>query len=215
MISCRQSAAPDPPKSKKAVKKGASHSTTAATVWEVVLHDTILFPEGGGQPSDIGFLTLTTSGTRYDVPRIERHGSIAVHYLILDASAPPPVHAGDNVLLELGEQGYARRYDHMCMHTSQHLLSAILESTKWNLNFVTVGWSLTGAGPCYVDLDRAITPEEVTFAQNEANRLVFEGRRIFVEVDLVGTNNPASSVPSDYTGGVNRVVIIDGVDRNP
>ena len=65
--------------------------------------------------------------------------------------------------------------------------------------------------------------------QNEANRLVFEGRRVHIEVEELDNEKERSNeapktesgraigkaLPEDYTGGIKRVVVIDGVDRNP
>lgn len=111
------------------------------------------------------------------------------------------------------------------MHTSQHLLSAVLEM---RLNLPTLSWSLTTyPTPSYVEIPRAMTVEEIASIQEEANRYVFEGRQVHVEVEELdrGTipetaktesgRSVGKSLPSDYTGGVKRTVIIDGVDSNP
>lgn len=113
------------------------------------------------------------------------------------------------------------------MHTSQHLLSALLET---RLNLPTLSWSLTTyPTPCYVEVPRGMTQDEIMVIQNEANKLVFEGRRVHVEVEELDQHQEnANSVPvldsgravgkalpHDYTGGIKRVVIIDGVDKNP
>lgn len=111
------------------------------------------------------------------------------------------------------------------MHTSQHLLSALMET---RLNLPTLSWSLTSfPTPCYVEVPRGMTTEEIVQIQTEANRLVFEGRRVHTEVEELDRDKTTEPVvlesgravgkglPSDYTGGVNRVVVIDGVDRNP
>lgn len=106
----------------------------------------------------------------------------------------------------------------MCMHTSQHLLSAVLEN---KLNVLTLAWSLTAwPTPSYVEIARALTAEEIAFVQEEANKLVFEGRSVHVEVEELDPNTkvysgPSVGIPDDYTGGVKRTVIIDGIDRNP
>ena len=116
----------------------------------------------------------------------------------------------------------------MSMHTSQHLLSALLET---RLNLPTLSWSLTSyPQPCYVELPRGMSQQEIASIQLEANKLVFEGRRVHVEVqeldrhtDLESQSVPklkngrsvGKALPEDYTGGVKRVVVIDGVDRNP
>jgi misacylated tRNA(Ala) deacylase len=72
-----------------------------------------------------------------------------------------------------------------------------------------------------------MTVEEITTIQDEANRLVFEGRKVHIEVQeldmsqepgipkLASGREVGKGLPSDYTGGVKRVVVIDGVDRNP
>ena len=104
------------------------------------------------------------------------------------------------------------------MHTSQHLLSAVLET---KLNVETLAWSLTAyPTPSYVELARGLSAEEIAYAQEEANRLVFEGRNVHVEVEELDPtvkvmSGPSVGIPSDYTGGVKRTVVIDGVDRNP
>lgn len=106
----------------------------------------------------------------------------------------------------------------MCLHTSQHLLSAVIE-TRLKLN--TLSWSLTAyPTPSYIEIPRALTPEEIADVQKECNQYVFEGRKVYVEVDDLdeqGRQYTGSSVgiPSDYTGGVKRTVIMDGIDRNP
>lgn len=74
-----------------------------------------------------------------------------------------------------------------------------------------------------------MTLEEIASIQAEANKLVFEGRKVHVEVEELDAAEHANTVapklesgrsvgkalPEDYTGGVKRVIIIDGVDRNP
>jgi misacylated tRNA(Ala) deacylase len=215
----------------------------------------MLFPEGGGQPTDIGTLTLE-DGVTWDVDLIKRHGGVAVHYIKLaeDVSDVPNTFApGKQVSLELGHTGFQRRLDHvspvtfltftlsrlkqitiwgmrcsqMSMHTAQHLLSSVIDTS---LKLPTVMWSLTPwPAPAYIDLPRPLTAAEVRQVQDEVNRYVFEGRRVHVEVDDLHAGQTgidsgdveASSrelgrgLPSDYTGGVHRMVIIEGVDRTP
>ena len=113
----------------------------------------------------------------------------------------------------------------MCMHTSQHLLSALLET---HLQLPTLSWSLTAfPTPSYVELPRALTLEEINQIQTLSHSLAHEGRAVHIEVEpLEEDNRPGvatietgrtvgKALPQDYTGGVKRTVIIDGVDRNP
>ncbi|KAF5331677.1 hypothetical protein D9611_007716 [Ephemerocybe angulata] len=217
-------------KSKKATKKAvAAPSLPTEPLLHVQLHDTVIFPEGGGQPTDIGTLTVKADGSSWEVLQAKRHGGHAVHYVRVKGDADAALKAfapGTEVTVALGDEGYERRYDHMSMHTSQHLLSALLET---RLDVPTLSWSLTTyPSPCYVEVPRGLTAEEVLSIQNEANRLVFEGRKVHVEVEELDNSAEPTQVqktesgraigkalPEDYTGGVKRVVVIDGVDRNP
>src|SRR5512138_1354868 len=74
----------------------------------IVLADTILFPEGGGQPADHG----TVEGVR--VRDVQTRGAEIRHYV--EAGVPTR-----HVRVELD---WARRFDHMQQHTAQHLLTA-------------------------------------------------------------------------------------------
>ncbi|KAI9001384.1 alanyl-tRNA synthetase domain-containing protein [Trametes punicea] len=222
-VSCRVSQSPSVPSNgREGKKKKAGGPEPNAPLLEIVLHDTIIFPEGGGQPSDVGVLT-SSDGELWDVVEAKRHGGHAVHYVRLKPAqtvddALRVFSPGAVVGVSLGEDGFKRRLDHMCMHTSQHLLSAVLET---KLNVETLAWSLTASpAPCYVELARGLTPEEIAFVQEEANKLVFEGRSVHVEVEELDPqvkvmSGPTVGIPSDYTGGVKRTVVIDGIDRNP
>ena len=231
----------------KLPRKGAKIPRSDGVVLQVILHDTIIFPEGGGQPSDIGYISVG-SGTTLEVFEAKRVGGHAVHYIrfpTLDELQKTRhlLPAGTNVVVTLGDNGYRRRLDHvsasirrlsrflpslfsqMTLHTSQHLLSAILEQ---RLQLPTLSWSLTAyPSPCYVELPRGLTPEEVSLIQEETNALVFEGRKVHVEVEELHADSvpgvakleigrsAGKALPSDYTGGVRRTIVIDGVDRNP
>ena len=103
------------------------------------------------------------------------------------------------------------------MHTSQHLLSAVLDT----YNLPTLSWSMTPyPTPSYVEIPRALSAEEIASVQQKANALVFEGRRVYVEVEELDEttkaqyDGPSVGIPADYTGGVKRTVVIDGVDRS-
>ncbi|TFK28783.1 alanyl-tRNA synthetase domain-containing protein [Coprinopsis marcescibilis] len=200
-------------------------------ILQIVLNDTVIFPEGGGQPTDTGKLALKGADKIWNVIQAKRHGGIAVHYVEIpvgesELAALEAFTPGIQVTVYLDEEDYKRRYDHMSMHTSQHLLSALLET---RLNLPTLSWSLTSyPSPCYIEIPRGMKVEEITSIQNEANQLVFEGRRVYIEVDDLDNRDLSQKVPeteagraigkglpTDYTGGVKRVVIIDGVDRNP
>ncbi|KAJ8086559.1 hypothetical protein PM082_005382 [Marasmius tenuissimus] len=226
VVSC--TAYQHPPAVKRTKNAVAAPTLPRDPILEVILHDTVLFPEGGGQPTDTGIIT-TSDGKEWTVLQVKRHGGHAVHYVHVKDGAADVASStfvpGSQVTASLSDKDYDRRYDHMSMHTSQHLLSAVLET---KLNLPTLSWSLTNyPAPCYVELPRAVTAEEIQSVQNEANKFVFEGRHVHVEVEeldraiekgaevLESGRTVGKALPTDYTGGVKRVIVIDGVDRNP
>lgn len=84
---------------------------------QVILHDTIIFPEGGGQPSDVGYISVG-SDTTLEVFEAQRLGGHAVHSIrfptleeLQKAQLLLPI--GTKVVLTLGDGGYRRRLDHV------------------------------------------------------------------------------------------------------
>lgn len=116
---------PSPPSSAKKgthlkQEKVSSIPTFHYPVLQVILHDTVLFPEGGGQPTDIGTLT-SEDGEVWNVELVKRHGGVAVHYIksVENIGDVPNVFApGKRATLELGQAGFQRRLDHVGVLTS-------------------------------------------------------------------------------------------------
>jgi misacylated tRNA(Ala) deacylase len=126
VVSTQRVAAPPPPaRAKKS--KSATTSTPTEPLLEVILHDTVLFPEGGGQPSDVGLIAIfdaSGDATReYDVVEIKRQGGTAVHFVKTDD--PRLFEPGVKVRVRLGDSGVARRLDHVSVRSRNKI-----ESTK-------------------------------------------------------------------------------------
>ncbi len=164
----------------------------------VVLADTILYPEGGGQPSDRGRI----AGVAVEDVRTVQ-GQIR-QYL----AGPPP--AG-RVQVELD---WARRFDHMQQHTGQHLLTAVAQER--------FGWSTTafhlGTHVCDIELDlAAITPdrlvelEEAVATEIRAARPV-TARRVSPQT-FATLPVRTRGLPEGHTGDI-RLVEIAGIDLN-
>lgn len=110
---------PPPADKKKSGKKAVSAPVLPEEpILHVQLHDTVIFPEGGGQPTDIGTVTIKADGSSWQVLQAKRHGGHAVHYIRLkDGDVEAAVRAfspGAEVTVALGDEGYERRYDHVC-----------------------------------------------------------------------------------------------------
>ena len=115
MVSSRPAEAPPQPKRAKKDKSGAPPAP-ASPLLEVLLHDTVLFPEGGGQPSDIGLLT-SADGETWEVAEVKRVGGHAVHYVKLGSKSMEEAlnafKTNEKIGVQLGEAGLSRRLDHV------------------------------------------------------------------------------------------------------
>jgi alanyl-tRNA synthetase len=164
----------------------------------VVLADTVLYPEGGGQPADRG--TVGGVGVM-DVRKVDG----AIRHLL--AAAPPRGH----VAVELD---WARRFDHMQQHTAQHLLTAVAERR--------FGWHTTafhlGERVSDIEVDTAAVAddglaelEEAVAAEIRAARPVTT-RRVSPE-EYADLDVRSRGLPAGHTGDV-RLVEIEGIDLN-
>lgn len=101
-------------KGKKAV---VAPTLPSCPILLVTLHDTVIFPEGGGQPTDTGLITTTTDGKQWEVLQCKRHGGCAVHYVPVEGTtvdaALTSFKPGATVVAELGVKDFERRYDHV------------------------------------------------------------------------------------------------------
>ncbi|KAI9322926.1 hypothetical protein BX666DRAFT_647881 [Dichotomocladium elegans] len=173
--------------------------------YQIKLQDTVLFPEGGGQPYDTGSI----DGVQ--VFNVQRQGLEHVHY------TKEPIPVGKEVLVKVD---WDRRWDHMQQHSGQHLLSAVIEQEPYCLE--TGSWNL-GASRCYIELEtknnptRMLTTEQMQQVERRVNQIIIEGLPVIVHTRANDhhTDRP-DSVPDDYVGGGTiRTIEIQGLDRNP
>jgi misacylated tRNA(Ala) deacylase len=80
----------------------------------VVLDRTAFYPGGGGQPCDLGFLSI--AGVDYPVTKVKKQGDDVLHFLGGEAPLPAPGSASRGAL------DWARRYSLMRTHTALHVL---------------------------------------------------------------------------------------------
>lgn len=101
--------------------KSCEATVVAADAAGVRLDRTVFYPLGGGQPGDVGMLRRADGASLrvVDARKGQEPGEI-VH--VLEPGAPTPS-VGEKVVAEID---WARRHRHMRMHTSLHLLSAVV-----------------------------------------------------------------------------------------
>lgn len=161
-----------------------------------LLADTLLYPEGGGQPSDRGRLNGIA------VVDVQRSGDGIRHLLESPAAIGP-------AKLELD---WERRFDHMQQHTAQHLLSALAAER--------FGWATTsfhlGANGCDIEIDASRAAgdqlaelEELAAGAIRAARPV-TARRVSPE-QFAALEIRTRGLPDSHQGDV-RLVEIEGID---
>ncbi|KAJ8414448.1 hypothetical protein AAFF_G00053180, partial [Aldrovandia affinis] len=167
--------------------------------FNVILEDTILFPEGGGQPDD--------HGTIGDVPvlRVTRQGSEALHFV------ESALEAGAEVQLKVD---WDRRFDHMQQHSGQHLVTALADTM---FGYKTTSWEL-GRQRSTIELDTpAVKPGEMEALEKAVNQKIRD--HVPVVVQLLSLDDPAvdkvrsRGLPDDLVGPI-RIIDIKGVDAN-
>ncbi|KAF2254884.1 ThrRS/AlaRS common domain-containing protein [Trematosphaeria pertusa] len=188
---------PDPG---KAIGNGEAPSSKT---WLIEFADSVLFPEGGGQPTDHGSITPLTSDPSGAIPitSIQRHGLRCVHL------SSQPLEPGTRVQQDVD---FNRRWDHMQQHTGQHLLSAIMDT----MSLPTLSWSMGAAGEMnYIELLRKPSDEELRSIQQRCNEAIRTNMPITVETP---GDAAAHKLPGDYDKekGVVRFIKIGDLDYN-
>ena len=163
-----------------------------------VLADTVLYPEGGGQPADRGHLG------EVEVTDVQRREGTIRHVLARPLE-PGPV----TVRLD-----WARRFDHMQQHTGQHLLTAVAADR--------FGWPTTafhlGERICDVELGVAalaaaeVESLEAAVAERIRAALAVSTRRV-PQAEFATLAVRTRGLPAGHEGDV-RLVEIAGTDLN-
>ena len=123
--------------------------------WDVILDRTAFYPEGGGQPYDLG-----TLGGVQVLEVHEREGHV-VH------TCSAPLEEGSTVE---GEIDWARRFDLMQHHSGEHIVSG-LAHTMYGCD--NVGFHM-GADVITIALNVELTQDQVRALEAAANRYLWE-----------------------------------------
>lgn len=163
-----------------------------------VLEDTVLYPEGGGQPCDRG----TANGI--EVLEVRSHAGELRHRL-----AAPLAEGSVALVLD-----WARRFDHMQQHTGQHLLTALAQDRfGWPTMAFHLGEEVSDvelAVPTLTPGDR-VRLEEAIAQEIRAARPV-RARRVDAE-GYAREKVRSRGLPDGHVGDI-RLVEIEGVDLN-
>ena len=122
--------------------------------WDVVLDKTVFYPEGGGQPCDLG----TLGGVQ--VLDVHERGGEIVH------TCAAPLEPGDTVH---GAIDWARRFDLMQQHSGEHLVSGLVHAAY---GYDNVGFHM-GQDSITIDFNGYIDEEGLRQIERKANEAVY------------------------------------------
>lgn len=207
------------PKKGKQVKGAAadcsssssSSSVSSSPLFDVVLSSTVLFPEGGGQPTDTGVLKFGSSVVQ--VASVLRTPGAIVHRV------NAAVAEGTEVRVEVD---WSRRFDHMQCHSTQHLISAVARKRN---GWKTLSWWLASQPQeCHIEMDSvSISEEQMRELESECNEWIRAGTAMKLHTwpslasarrDELFSANVQKSIPDTHEGAI-RVVEIEGLEFNP
>lgn len=159
----------------------------------MVLDKTAFFPEGGGQPSDVGFLD---NARVYDVQINE---GVIYHY------TTKQFQKGQTVT---GRIDFERRFDFMQQHSAEHIVSGIAHSLYGCEN---VGFHLS-EDIVTLDFDKFLTDDKLFQIEELANRRVYENVAFNCYYPEVETLKTLSYRSKKELEGAVRIVEIENTD---
>jgi Ser-tRNA(Ala) deacylase AlaX len=192
--------------------------------YRVELADSILYAEGGGQPTDFGKIVKNDKSFSVLNVQTDPKNNKIYHWIYLANANELSVN--DSVTAELD---WDRRYDHMQHHTGQHLISAIANQPKYNLP--TMSWWLASyPAECHIEFNHTelISAALLSALESEINIVIRSAVSLQVHLyntaeefqasqeyqqSLISGRNKEKSFPSDFKGPI-RFVSIPGTDFN-
>lgn len=160
------------------------------------LNQTAFYPEGGGQPSDIGYIDDV------EVSHVYENGEKIYH--VVD-KLPSKL---ENVKCSID---WERRFDHMQQHLGQHILSAAFEKL-YDAN--TIGFHLS-PNTLTIDIDKVLSHEDIIKVEYFGNQIVFNDLAVQI---LYPDKEELKTLPLRKEPAVTdniRIVKLDDFDYSP
>jgi alanyl-tRNA synthetase len=163
------------------------------------LKDTILYPEGGGQPADCGQINGV------EVKDVQRDEAGQPYHVLSGTLTQGPV----NVVLD-----WERRFDHMQQHTAQHLITAL---ALHHLEIPTVGFHI-GPEDTTLDLGTAhLATAQLEQLEGWVNKAIGNNhavcQRVVSKEEITALGVRSRRLPSGHSGEI-RVIEIESLDLN-
>ena len=160
-------------------------------IYKVILDQTAFYPEGGGQPCDLGVL----GGAK--VTDVQENGENVVHF------CDQPICG-----TVTGKIDWERRFDLMQQHTGEHVLSGVICKTYSANN---VGFHI-GNDTVTIDFDVMIPQEDLEQLENTANRAIWENAPVLATYPSPEERQTIPYRSKKALDGAVRIVEVPGFD---
>lgn len=130
-------------------------------LYELVMDKTLFYPEGGGQPSDMG--TINNAEVVY----VKENSDEIIHYVTKEFQKGEAVQ---------GEIDQKRRLDFMQQHTGEHIISGLIHS---KFGYDNVGFHM-GKDFVQLDFNGILTKFDVENIEQTANEMIYADKPIIV-----------------------------------
>lgn len=125
----------------------------------ILLDESAFYPEGGGQPSDVGTLDDV------EVTEVHEKDGELLHYTSLPIEPGTKVH---------GKIDWDRRFDLMQQHSGEHIVSGLVHAAY---GYENVGFHM-GKDVITIDFSGMLDEAQMAEIEERANRIIWENRAV-------------------------------------
>ena len=125
----------------------------------IILDQTAFYPEGGGQPCDLGTINDIS------VTDVQEEGEVIVHH------TEKAIEVGQEIK---GKIDWERRFDLMQQHSGEHIVSGLVHEAY---GYDNVGFHMS-SDVITVDLSGVLTEEQLAEIEAETNRKIWENSEV-------------------------------------
>ncbi|KAL1220169.1 putative alanine--tRNA ligase, chloroplastic/mitochondrial [Cardamine amara subsp. amara] len=150
----------------------------------LILDSTVFHPQGGGQPSDIGFIVFSGSDFKFSVQDVRLKDGIVHHYGVFEGSNPESemdIEKGIQVHLTVDE---SRRKLNSRLHSAGHLLDLCMQQV--GLGHLEAGKGYHFPDGPFVEYKGSVPQNELQVKQKEleavANELITKGGKVYAAI---------------------------------
>ncbi len=173
------------------------------------IEDGVIFPEGGGQPSDKGIIQV--NGKEATIVHVSKQSGD----IWIEVDNPDLFEVGSEVMIWVDHE---RRQILRQMHSGQHLFSAVLES-EFNVKTTR---ALMSVEESEISTDIKLSEIQIDQAETLVNKIILENQPInskfITREELTTINFRGSEALKEFNSDILRLVEIGdkgSIDRNP